>query len=192
MRGYVEKKFHFRPRPDAQAYRNGQTWYLGGVTVRAIHMPGHTRGHTVLLVEPEGVAFIGDIDLSGFGPYYGDGCSDLVEFIDTLARMRDLPAKVWITSHHKGAITDPAEQQSLLAKFAGRIREREQAIRGTLAEKPHTLDELVAKRFVYPQGYEEVFVEDVERKTIHEHLEMLVAEGRVAEEGGSYRMVAGR
>lgn len=33
-------------------------------------MLGHTAGHSALLVAPKGVAFIGDIDLSGFGPYY--------------------------------------------------------------------------------------------------------------------------
>ena len=35
--------------------------------VRAQHLPGHTAGHCALLVENEGLAFIGDIDLSGFG-----------------------------------------------------------------------------------------------------------------------------
>lgn len=190
MRGYVQDKFHFRPRPDAQGYRDGQTWDLGGVTVRALHMPGHTRGHTVLLVEPEGVAFIGDIDLSSFGPYYGDGCSNLAEFIATLDKMRELPAKVWITSHHKGAITDPEEQRALLEKFTGRIAEREQAIREALRERPRSLDELVARRFVYPAGYDEVFVDEVERKTIGEHLALLVAQGRASQDGGIYRMVS--
>ena len=28
--------------------------------VRAVHLPGHTAGHCVLLVEPQGIAFIGD------------------------------------------------------------------------------------------------------------------------------------
>ncbi|MEO8143524.1 MAG: MBL fold metallo-hydrolase, partial [Betaproteobacteria bacterium] len=73
MRTKIECEFSYAPRPDAQAYANDASWNLGGgVTVRAIHMPGHTSGHCVLLVEPGGIAFIGDIDLSSFGPYYGD------------------------------------------------------------------------------------------------------------------------
>jgi glyoxylase-like metal-dependent hydrolase (beta-lactamase superfamily II) len=49
-----------------------------------MHLPGHTAGHCALLVEPQGVAFIGDIDLSGFGPYYGDATSSLAAFRRTL------------------------------------------------------------------------------------------------------------
>ncbi len=65
------RDFSYAPRPDARSYTDGSTWDLGGVTIRAFHAPGHTAGHCVLLVEPDGVAFIGDIDLTGFGPYYG-------------------------------------------------------------------------------------------------------------------------
>ncbi|NIP74260.1 MAG: MBL fold metallo-hydrolase, partial [Gammaproteobacteria bacterium] len=72
--------------------------------VRAVHMPGHTRGHSVLLVEPGAIAFIGDIDLSGFGPYYADACSNLAEFRSTLERIEHLEARAWITFHHKGVV----------------------------------------------------------------------------------------
>ena len=78
--------FFYAPRPDAIGYADGAVWDLGKSRVRAFHMPGHTAGHCVLLVEPEGVAFIGDIDLSGFGPYYGDASSSLGDFRSTLAR----------------------------------------------------------------------------------------------------------
>src|SRR5512134_4160458 len=63
----IEAEFDYRPRPDAIGYADGTVWDLGGVRVRAVHMPGHTAGHCVLLAEPHGIAFIGDIDLSGFG-----------------------------------------------------------------------------------------------------------------------------
>ena len=74
--------------------------------MRAVHMPGHTRGHSVLMVEPGGIAFIGDIDLTGFGPFYGDACSDLRQFLDTLEKIEHMEARVWITYHHKGVITE--------------------------------------------------------------------------------------
>ena len=56
-------------------------------------MPGHTCGHCVLLVEPGGIAFIGDIDLSSFGPYYGDATSSLAEFRRTLEAVKEIPAQ---------------------------------------------------------------------------------------------------
>src|SRR5882724_1559876 len=75
-----QRDFFYAPRPDAIGYSDGAVWELGQSRVRAFHAPGHTAGHCVLLVEPEGVAFIGDIDLSGFGPYYGDASSSLSDF----------------------------------------------------------------------------------------------------------------
>ena len=45
LRAKFEKQFCYQPRPDAQPYADGATWDLGdGVTVRAVHLPGHTRG----------------------------------------------------------------------------------------------------------------------------------------------------
>lgn len=190
MRAKIEREFHYLPRPDAFAYASGARWDLGGgVTVRAIHAPGHTSGHCVLLVEPEGVAFIGDIDLSSFGPYYGDATSSLAAFRQTLAAVKDIPARAWVTSHHKGVITDRAAFLALLAAFAARLDAREEAIAGFLRARPATLEALVAHRFVYPQGLNDLFYEDVERRTISQHLESLAQSGRAREEDGRWRMV---
>ena len=117
----IRREFHYAPRPDALPYADGQVWDLGGVQVRAIHLPGHTAGHCVLLVEPVGVAFIGDFDLSSFGPYYGDATSSLADFRRSLQRLADLPATVWVTSHHKGAIDDRATFDALLQAFVARL-----------------------------------------------------------------------
>lgn len=189
MKAKIEREFHYVPRPDAQPYRDGASWDLGGgVTVRAFHMPGHTRGHCVLVVEPGGIAFIGDIDLSSFGPYYGDATSSLVEFRRTLLAVKDVPANVWITSHHKGVITERATFLSLLNAFAGRLDAREEAIARHLREYPSTLAELAAHRFVYPRDRDDLYYEDAERRTIEQHLEALAAAGRAVLEDGYWRM----
>jgi len=183
------QEFHYTPRPDAAGYSDGQEWDLGGVRLRAWHMPGHTAGHTVLVAEPEGVAFIGDIDLSSFGPYYGDGCSSLSDFRRTLERVADIPARVWVTSHHKGVVTERAEFLRLLAAFRGRIARREEALRAELAQGPRTMAQLVAHRFVYPPGAAAVWVEDAERITIAAHLNEWIAEGAALREGEHFRLV---
>jgi len=192
MRAKIEKDFCYVPRPDARAYRDGATWELGGgVTVRALHMPGHTSGHCVLLVEPGGIAFIGDIDLSSFGPYYGDGTSSLADWRRTLAAVKEVPAKVWITSHHKGVITERETFVTLLQAFAARLDAREAAIVAYLRDKPSTLEQLVAHRFVYPPQFNDLYYEDAEVRTIGQHLEELAAAGRAVEEGGRWRMRQG-
>ncbi|HEY5291152.1 MAG TPA: MBL fold metallo-hydrolase [Burkholderiales bacterium] len=189
MRAKIERDFHYFPRPDAVGYPDGHVWDLGGVQVRAVHMPGHTAGHSVLLVEPEGVAFIGDIDLTGFGPYYGDGCSSLAAFRRTLETIAELPARAWVTFHHKGVITDRAKFLELLDAFKEKIDRREHAILGALATQPRSLDALVSHRFLYPPDYNELYIDDAERKTIVEHLDELIASGRVALRDGVYSRV---
>lgn len=189
MRAMIEEKFHYVPRPDAQPYGDGACWDLGGgVRVTAFHMPGHTRGHCVLLVEPGGIAFIGDIDLSSFGPYYGDATSSLADFRRTLERVKEIPARVWITSHHKGVITERETFLALLKAFAARLTAREEAIAAFLEQRPSTLAELVAHRFVYPPQLNELFYEDAERRTIEQHLQELALAGRALEERGRWRL----
>ena len=188
MRAKIEREFHYAPRPDALAYADGALWNLGGgVTLRAIHAPGHTRGHCVLLVEPGAIAFIGDIDLSSFGPYYGDATSSLSAFRRTLEAIKDVPAKVWITSHHKGVITDRDTFLALLQVFAARLDAREEAIAAYLRQRASTLAELVAHRFVYPKQLDDLYYEDAERRTIGQHLEALALAGRAAQEGERWR-----
>jgi glyoxylase-like metal-dependent hydrolase (beta-lactamase superfamily II) len=190
MRTKIEREFHYAPRPDAQVYKDGASWDLGGgVTVRALHMPGHTSGHCVLLVEPGGIAFIGDIDLSSFGPYYGDATSSLAGFRRTLEAVKDIPAKVWITSHHKGVITDRETFLVLLKAFASRLDAREGAIADHLRQRPSTLAELAAHRFVYPRDRNDLYYADAERRTIEQHLEALALGGRAVEEAGRWRPV---
>ena len=96
------ERFHFEPRPDALAYRDGDVFDLGGVRIRVIHAPGHTRGHCVLHIEPDDVLYLADVDLSSFGPYYGDAWSSLEEFEATLAQLRGFDARYYATFHHIG------------------------------------------------------------------------------------------
>lgn len=180
LRPYIERAFHYVPRPDAVGYADGATWDLGGgVRVRAVHLPGHTAGHCALFVEPDGVAFIGDIDLSSFGPYYGDAASNLADFRRSLRRLAELPARVWITSHHKGAVTDRATFDGLLAAFARRIDEREARLLQMLGAGPRTLADLAHERLLYPPQASDHWVESAEARTIAQHLAELHAAGRV-------------
>ncbi len=189
-RARMEREFHYAPRPDAIGYADGAVWALGGSTVRAIHMPGHTRGHSVLLIEPEGIAFIGDIDLTGFGPYYGDATSHLGEFRRTLARLPNIPAKIWVTSHHRGVYTERAAFLEALAAFGAKFDKRERRLLELLRPGPKTLEQLTEGRILYPPDFAEPWAVDAERRTISQHLDELLAGGRVAKESDETWRVA--
>jgi glyoxylase-like metal-dependent hydrolase (beta-lactamase superfamily II) len=188
MLSRFQRDFHYAPRPDAIGYADGATWELGGSRVRAFHMPGHTAGHCVLLVEPEGVAFIGDIDLSSFGPYYGDASSSLGDFRRTLARVADIPAKVWVTSHHRGVYTDREHFLRDLAAYTGTLDKRDQRLLDLLRESPKTHAQLVECRLLYPPGHQDLWVVDAETRSILSHLKEMLADGRVRLDDGVYRL----
>lgn len=176
----IRRDFHYAPRPDASGYADGATWALGGgVRVRALHLPGHTAGHTALVVEPEGLAFIGDIDLSGFGPYYGDASSDLGAFRRSLARLADLSARVWVTSHHKGVVAERAQFLAMLQAYTACLDERSERLLQMLQGGPRTLADLARERLLYPPGHDELWVASAELRTIALHLDELLAAGRV-------------
>ena len=180
--------FHYVPRPDATAIRDGDVLDLGGTRVRVIHAPGHTRGHCVLHVEPEDVVYLGDIDLSSFGPYYGDAWSSLEDFERTLADVRTIDARWYATFHHVGVVEGREAFVERLDRFAAVIGARETRLVAFLAE-PRTIDEIVAHRFVYRPGDAVPFADDVERRSMTQHLDRLLAAGRVEEvEPGRYRV----
>jgi len=181
FREALVREFHFVPRPDALPYRDGDVFELGGgVRIRVIHTPGHTRGHCALFVEPDEVLYLGDIDLSSFGPYYGDAWSDLEAFERTLEAVRDLPARHYATFHHVGVL-DRDGYRTRLERFAAVIGDREARLLAYLAEAPRSLDEIAAHRFVYRPGDAVPFAESVERRSMGQHLERLRRRGRVRE-----------
>lgn len=183
---YVVDEFHFAPRPDAQGFSDGHVFDLGGVTVEAVHLPGHTRGHSGFRISG-GVFFLSDIDLTGFGPYYGDAWSDLEDFDESLRRVRDEEADWYVTFHHKGVIEGRDTFVAMVDDFAAVIDRRHGAMLDFLAE-PRTLDEMVAHRFIYRPHVDLLFVDTVERRSAELHLQRMLARGEAREtEPGHFR-----
>ncbi len=180
FRRIVLEQFHYTARPDATAFRDGDVFELGRCRVRVIHAPGHTRGHSFFHVEPDDVLYLGDVDLTSFGPYYGDAWSSLEDFERTLAHARTLDARWYATFHHIGVIDGRVAFLERLDRFTAVIATREARLLEFLAA-PRTLDEIVAHRFVYRPGDAVPYADDVERRSMTQHLARLVAAGRVDE-----------
>lgn len=189
FRRIVVEQFHYVPRPDARGFADGAVFDLGGgVRVRALHAPGHTRGHSFFWIEPDDVLYLADVDLSSFGPYYGDAWSDLGDFERTLERLRALRPRHWATFHHIGVLDDPAEFHARLARFTAKIAEREQRLLAFLRSGPHGLDAIVRHRFVYRPEDDVPWADPIERRSMEQHLARLLASGDVREvEPGRYR-----
>lgn len=182
----VVEEFHFTPRPDATGFSDGHAFDLGGgVTVEAVHLPGHTRGHSGFRIER--VFFLSDIDLTGFGPYYGDVWSDLDDFEESLRRVRDEEADFYVTFHHKGVIEGRETFLQMLDSFHAVIGRRHDEMLDYLAE-PRSIADMVEHRFIYRPHVEMAFVDSVERRSAEMHIDRMIREGAAVEvETGCYR-----
>jgi glyoxylase-like metal-dependent hydrolase (beta-lactamase superfamily II) len=182
---FVEE-MHFSPRPDAHGFSDGHVFDLGGISVTAMHLPGHTRGHSGFHIDG-GVFFLSDIDLTGFGPYYGDVWSDLEQFEESLRVVRDVEAAFYVTFHQKGVIEGRETFVELLDKFHSVIGRRHDDMLEFLSE-PHTLQQMADSRFVYRPHVDIPFVDTVERRTAELHVARMLERGEAVEvEPGVYQ-----
>ena len=177
--------FHYTPRPDAIGFSDGHVFDLGGVKVEAVHLPGHTRGHSGFRISNE-VFFLSDIDLTGFGPYYGDAWSDLDDFEESLRRVRDEEATWYVTFHHKGVIEGRERFLELIDSFHSVIDRRHQAMLEYLVE-PRSLEEMADHRFIYRPGVKLMLVSEVEKRSAKFHVDRMLSRGEATEaEPGRY------
>ena len=175
----IVEEFHYAARPDAEGFVDGHVWDLGRTQVEAVHLPGHTRGHSGFRIS-DGVFFLSDIDLTGFGPYYGDAWSDLEQFEASLDQVRHEEADYSVTFHHKGVIEGRERFLELLDDFRAVIPRRHGEMLAYLAE-PRSLDEMVARRFVYRPHVQHVFADSVEHRCAAMHVQRMLVRGEATE-----------
>jgi glyoxylase-like metal-dependent hydrolase (beta-lactamase superfamily II) len=183
----LTEEFRVRSRPDAVGVPDGHVFDLGDRTATVVHLPGHTAGHCGLLVEPDGFFFVADVDLSSFGPFYGDLGSSLEGFERSLDVCAATEARWYGTFHHKGVVEGAGEFRRRLAAYRGVVERRDAALAEFLIE-PRTLAEVVEHRFVYRPHVDAPYVETVEARTAEQHIARLVRTGRAREvEPGLFR-----
>lgn len=99
----LEDTFGYEPLPGTNGFGDDAVFDLGGgVRIEVVPLPGHTAGHCGFFVEPDRVLYLGDVDLSGFGPFYADASGSLTETLASLDRCAEFEATVYVTYHHKG------------------------------------------------------------------------------------------
>lgn len=183
-RGYwisvLQDYFHFKPRSPSRFLKGGDVIDLGSVTVEVIPSPGHTPGHLAFFFREPGVVFMGDYDLTSFGPWYGDRYSSIEETISTLRRLKNIPAEIWLTGHDTGIFKSPSVE--LWDRYEGVIYEREKKLLETL-KVPRTMEEITGLWIMYGRPREPLaFYEFGERALVKKHLEFLMKRGLVYQE----------
>ncbi len=180
----LQEELHFKPRKPTKFLQGGQIIHLGMVTVDVLSTPGHTPGHLAFFFREPKVLFIGDYDLTRFGPWYGDARSSIEETVDSVNCLKRIPAEIFLTSHETGIfIGDPGK---LWEDYLEVIHERERKLLDLLKE-PRTMEEIVEAWIIYGRSREpKAFFELGERGLMKKHLERLMRFGGVVQEKGKY------
>jgi glyoxylase-like metal-dependent hydrolase (beta-lactamase superfamily II) len=193
---------------DAHVYRDRFKMYIDSLGVEPFHdvqplhesvieinddhrleiilAPGHSAGHCVMY-EPEcKIAFLADIDLSSFGPWYGCTDSSLIDFEATINKVAGLDIDVAITSH-KGIFTREQLGPALQA-FKEKIWIRNATILELLSETtPKRAIDLTGQHVVYKTYdlFKEYFLV-AEKIMIEHHLEYLESKQQVNHDRDGY------
>jgi len=177
--------FHFRPRRATKHFTPGEVIDLGTCAAEVIHAPGHTPGFAAFFFREPAVCFLGDYDLTRFGPWYGDRDGSIEGTIESVRRLQQVPAKVWLTSHEDGCFEGDATE--VFDRYLAVIDEREAKLLDFLS-RPRSFDDIVAACLVYRKPREpKAFFEWGEGAIMGKHLERLLGGGAIALENGRYR-----
>ena len=182
-RSIVTDMFHFRPRVPQIALEEGSR-DLGGLTVEILHTPGHTPGHLCFYFKEAGVLFLGDYDLTPFGPWYGDRDSSIAATIESVRKLEKRPAQTWLTCHETGIFEE--QPGHLWSDYLEVINKRENKLLEFLIA-PRTREDIITAWIVYRKEREPVdFYRFAEWAIIKKHLDALIETGRIAFEEGRY------
>ncbi|HYB99988.1 MAG TPA: MBL fold metallo-hydrolase [Candidatus Limnocylindrales bacterium] len=182
----VVEQYNFRPRTDVRTVADGDVLDLGRTRVHFLHMPGHTAGHLCLLLEPEGVVFTGDLDLTWFGPYYGDATASLGDVIASLARLRALDGvRALVSFHESGIVRD--DLVGAIDRYTDVLWQRDRALL-ELCRQPRTIEEIAERCIVYRKPYPQLpWQPHVEKVMMAQHAQRLIELGEMKLEDGRYR-----
>ncbi len=181
----LQEEFHFRNRPQVKTFVDGTEFTFGRTRVQVLHTPGHTPGHSCFYFPRESILYLADIDLTPFGPWYGDEASDLDALLASLQRLEEVPARLYLTAHGQGVFPAAAGRQAL-RQFRQVIFDREAELLHRL-QRPRRLQELVGQRLIYRKPLEPKFVYDhIERQMIGKHLQRLLKAGQIRETEEGY------
>jgi endoribonuclease LACTB2 len=145
------------------------------IALRAMHTPGHARGHLCFHEEQTGTLISGD-NIVGLGSVLIDPPEgNMGNYLASLSRMRALPNLSVIFGGHGPAIANPYAK---LDEYISHRLERERKILEAVREEPKTAGEIVANVYtdVSPKAH------SMAERAVLAHLEKLEADGRVSYE----------
>lgn len=183
---YVKEFMGFKNCRPTHSYNERTVFNFGKIIFEPIYTPGHTKDHYCFYEQKERILFSFDYDLTSF-PWYGHAESSLLEFEQSVQKLKALSPRV-VVSSHRGIIAENIDAE--FDKFQRRIDERDEKIL-SLLESKKTIDQLVECAPIYGGfPYAELLLRFWEGQMIGKHLERLEIDGKVRRLGNFYTNIS--
>ncbi|MBN2228805.1 MAG: MBL fold metallo-hydrolase [Candidatus Thorarchaeota archaeon] len=157
----------------------------GEIQLIPIHLPGHTLDHTCFGINGYKVLFLVDIDLTSFGPWYGNEVSDIEVFKESVDQVIAMKPKIGISSHLINPVTDNLAAR--LQTFRSVFDEREKRILENIGKGIDTIEKLAQVPTIYPRIPMEVYLA-FEVFMLEKHIALLIRDEKIIEDDGHFRL----
>jgi glyoxylase-like metal-dependent hydrolase (beta-lactamase superfamily II)/8-oxo-dGTP pyrophosphatase MutT (NUDIX family) len=165
----------------ARVLEHGERVRVGGATLRAVHTPGHASNHLCYMLEETRMLFTGDHVMQGSTVIINPPDGDMRAYLDSLGKLLDEDIAILAPGHGYLIGAPHKEMKRLIAHRLG----REAKIGRALAQLGEaSLDELLAP--VYDDVPARLHA--AAARSLAAHLAKLLADGRVRERAGRYRL----
>jgi glyoxylase-like metal-dependent hydrolase (beta-lactamase superfamily II) len=161
---------------------HGERLVISGLTLRALHTPGHASNHLCYVLENTRMLFTGDHMMQGSTVVINPPDGDMRAYLDSLELLLAEDIRI-LAPGHGYLIGEPhREVRRLIAHRLAREQKVLSALGGTRAQTP---EELVVR------VYDDVplRMHGVALRSLTAHLEKLAAEGRARVANGRYSLV---
>jgi glyoxylase-like metal-dependent hydrolase (beta-lactamase superfamily II)/8-oxo-dGTP pyrophosphatase MutT (NUDIX family) len=160
---------------------HGERLSVGGVTLRALHTPGHASNHLCYLLEETRMLFTGDHVMQGSTVVIGPPDGSMQAYLRSLEALLGEDVAVFAPGHGY-LIGEPHKEVRRL--IAHRLAREGKVLAALGRIGPSTLEALL------PAVYDDVHprLHRVAARSLGAHLEKLVAERRVRDEAGRFAL----
>ena len=165
-------------------FKDKDQFKLGKTMVKVIHTPGHSKGHCCFLIDDDNVKviYLGDIDLTSFGPWYGCldcNLDDFIESINKVMRIVESENVEIAVSSHREIVRGVENIVGSLKNYLEKIAERENKILNLLINE-RKIEDLIGKGIIYKRfGEPKEAFEHFEKIMIKQHLDRLMKIGMI-------------
>lgn len=159
FRNLIYFKLNFKNLKHSNAFKPGETFNYGKISLETFHMPGHSPGHTAYLIRDKTksrnpVLFVSDLGIEKSGPWYGLKHCSLKEYRDSIKKIEDIYLSddmVLASGHGKSYLT---KQLQIFKNALKRIEINEgRVLKMFDSKKPKSLKEITLKGIYYPENH---------------------------------------